>query len=549
MGLGLTLGGLLGTLILSLGFPIFPLDKEVLNPVSFFKLLLNVFNSLVVIFPLLAFSNNLFVPDVAFIISALIIGTLFPSINVTAIVFCFFIISPGAKVISGSFVIAPTGLNLPDFFNWNCNNLFASPLVNVFPVLSFVSIPFNAFGNFSTFTFSKIKTCGFCVLNVTSPLRISDKLASFCATPNLEGLNLPFGSAKKDLSRSDPALPVSILILWSNFINSFFPILPASNFFNRLFVVLDNFASPGIGFLTILVLFVNLTSLSACAETGVTLLPASLTCSFNGIANFFTGPPILIFIVLPFTWEGTVIILPLIPLNLGDNFVATFPPTFPTTLKAFPVPFKSNISVPTFTMASVGLTLIRWPTSLTSSTKAPGISGIDLIDSTGCVTNCFIPKVKPISDVPAVNRANFASLSIEGFSVLINSLAFPTRATISGLTRATSPSPFFVISFNIFSFCFFNFGVCPFFFISEINLSALSVKVNSLIGNFNLGLNFMGLSGNGSLLGGLLGILILTLGFTFSLILASICALSSTCLACCCVMPETRVTLPPLLLI
>ena len=139
--------------ILTLGFPILPLDKEVLNPVSFLRLTLNFFNSLVVIFPALAFFNNLLVPGFAFTTVALIIGTLFPWIIVTAIVFPFFIISPGANEISGSLVKCPIGLNFADFFNWNCNNLFASFLVNVFPALSFLSIPFNAFGNFSTNTF------------------------------------------------------------------------------------------------------------------------------------------------------------------------------------------------------------------------------------------------------------------------------------------------------------------------------------------------------------------------------------------------------------
>ena len=126
-----------------------------------------------------------------------------------------------------------------------------------------------------------------------------NKLASFCGRPNLEGLNLPFGSAKKDLSISEPALPVSAIILLFNLINSLFPIVPLSNFLNKSFVDFDNFASPGIGFLTIFVLLINLTSLSACAETAVTSVPAIPTCFLKDSDNFFTVPPILISIVFP----------------------------------------------------------------------------------------------------------------------------------------------------------------------------------------------------------------------------------------------------------
>ena len=97
------------------------------------------------IVPLSAFFNKSFVFLVAFIILALIIGTFFPLIKVTAIVFSFFIISPGAKVISGSFVNAPIGLNFPDVFTWNFNNSFASDFVNVLPDFNFDFICLNVF--------------------------------------------------------------------------------------------------------------------------------------------------------------------------------------------------------------------------------------------------------------------------------------------------------------------------------------------------------------------------------------------------------------------
>ena len=121
---------------------------------------------------------------------------------------------------------------------------------------------------------------------------------------------------------------------------------------------------------------------------------------------------------------------------------------------------------------------------MASSFKATGILGIALTLLIGCVTNSFTPKPVPISDVATVNATNFASLFKDGFSVLINSLLFPIRETVS--------IPFFAflssltISFNKLFLCFFNSGVDPFLFISEIKLSALSVKVNfSVIPNFS----------------------------------------------------------------
>jgi len=118
-------------------------------------------------------------------------------------------------------------------------------------------------GNCWTFVFSKTKTCGLLDLKETSPERISNKDASSVCNFNLEGLNLPFGSAKKDLSNNEPSPPVSIIIFLFNFIKSFFFIVPLSNLDNNFFVDVVNFASPGIGFLITLFVFIKLISLSA----------------------------------------------------------------------------------------------------------------------------------------------------------------------------------------------------------------------------------------------------------------------------------------------
>ena len=104
-------------------------------------------------------------------------------------------------MISGSFVNAPIGLNRPVFLLWKFNNLVAWDLVNVFPPFNAFSTSFKFLGNFATLTFSKTKICGLLDLKVTSPLNTSKSDASFCFVPSLEGLNLPFGSAKKERSK------------------------------------------------------------------------------------------------------------------------------------------------------------------------------------------------------------------------------------------------------------------------------------------------------------------------------------------------------------
>ena len=78
-------------------------------------------------------------------------------------------------------------------------------------------------------------------LKVTSPLRKSNNEASFGAFPNLDGLNLPLGSAKNDLSNNDS--PISSLIFLSKIVNSFGLIFPLSNFLRRDFVLdFNNFS-------------------------------------------------------------------------------------------------------------------------------------------------------------------------------------------------------------------------------------------------------------------------------------------------------------------
>ena len=152
-------------------------------------------------------------------------------------------------------------------------------MVKGIPNLNFLLIEMNilVFGKPATLIFSKINICGFEVLNVTSPLKISNKLASF-SCPNRKNLflTIPSGSAKKLLS-NNPFF-ASFLTKKSNLINSSALIVPLSNFFNRLLVNFDNLSSPGIGFLIIFLVLMNPTSLLAWAEVAVTRLPANSNC-------------------------------------------------------------------------------------------------------------------------------------------------------------------------------------------------------------------------------------------------------------------------------
>ena len=132
------------------------------------------------------------------------------------------------------------------------------------------------FGNCWTFTFSKINTWGLLALKDTSPERISNNEASSACNFNLEGLNLPLGSAKNERSNNEPSPPVSSIILLFSFIKSFLFMVASSNLANNFFVYLDNFASPGIGFRITLLLLRKLIILSPCAETAVTSFPANL---------------------------------------------------------------------------------------------------------------------------------------------------------------------------------------------------------------------------------------------------------------------------------
>ena len=88
-------------------------------------------------------------------------------------------ISPGAKVISGSVVNLPTGLNFPDFLNWNLKSLFASLGFKVFPCLNFLTTPLRDLGNFCILTSSKTIAWGLIFLRVISPAKISKREASF----------------------------------------------------------------------------------------------------------------------------------------------------------------------------------------------------------------------------------------------------------------------------------------------------------------------------------------------------------------------------------
>lgn len=113
--------------------------------------------------------------------------------------------------------------------------------------------------------------------------------------PNLEGLNLPLGSAKKLLSSKGT--------LFCSNVNSFLLIVLSSNFFSSLLIAGEKVASLGIGFLTVLCFFSICKKFCAgiglaCALTAVTLFPASLDCLLNGSCICLTVPPALN-IVLP----------------------------------------------------------------------------------------------------------------------------------------------------------------------------------------------------------------------------------------------------------
>ena len=188
-----------------------------------------------------------------------------------------------------------------------------------------------------------------------------------------------------------------------------------------------SFASPGIGFLTILFVLVSFTISSACAETAVTFFPATPTCLEIGVDNCLTVPPIFIVVFPPIVF--TVNFPFSIFVNFGLNLTEALLPTFPTTLNVCPAPFNKTTSPAILPNASVGLTLINCPKLSASFFIVPGTS-FNFRGSFAMLTNVFgkaiNPATPPITVIPTVkpNSSNSFFMFFCWFLILLVDFLF-----------------------------------------------------------------------------------------------------------------------------